>query len=570
MVASKRVAVILSLTDRFSSGFKKFQEATSTTEKETRRLQNRIKRFGADAKSAFENFALGSVKAVGAAGTALAALGVKTGLSEALDLEGYRQQLNTATKDTQKASQIMQNAVKLANKTPFEAGELVEAAAKFESMGMSADKWLTLTGDMAAATNKSFDQATEALIDAQTGELERLKEFGITKAMIADQAEKMFTDQQIINNQGQIVNQEKFNEALVALMKDKYTGGMEAQANTVRGAWSTVTGVTKSALATLVGMSFDGSLRSGSALEAIKNKVQELGAVFEKWQQDGTLDRFAKKFDETLQKIGNFAVPVLQKVGSGFKWVADNANWLLPVVAGVWSAFKAYTILNSAVNGFKLLAAGIGLVNGALRISPIFVIAAVIGGIIAILTALGVNWSSVFSTIQSWTQTAKDAFDKFTNFIQSFSLPQWIANLANTYLPKIRDGAQWALDKFKDLIGWLKNVSLPSWVTTLGSKISSGYNALKSAVSGHATGTTYFSGGLTHINEGGRGETVVLPSGTQIIPHDVAKKQPSAVAGGGDINVTVQIQGNVIGNGEFANYVGKVVAKQIVKVVKNR
>lgn len=569
-MASKRVAVILSLTDRFSSGFKKFQEATRTTEKETRRLQNQIKRFGADAKNAFTNFASSSVKAVGAAGAALAGLGAKTGLSEALDLEGYRQQLNTATKDTQKASQIMQYAVNLVNKTPFEAGELVEGAAKFEAMGMSANKWLTRTGDMAAATNKGFDQATEALIDAQTGELERLKEFGITKAMVADQAEKMFTDQQIINNQGQIVNQEKFNEALIALMEDKFSGGMEAQAETVRGAWSTVTGITKSALATLVGMSSDGSLRSGSALDYIKNKVKELGASFERWQQDGTLERFAQRFDQTLQTIGNFAVPILQKVGSGFKFVADNANWLLPIIAGVWSAFKAYSIINGAVNGFKLLAAGIGLVNGALTISPIFIIAATIGGIITLLTALGVNWSSVFGVVQSWTQKAKEKFDEFSSFIHSFSVPSWVSSLADTYLPKIENGAQWALDKFKSLIGWLNNVSLPSWVTSLGSKISSGYNALKSSVSGHATGTPYFSGGPTRINEGGRGETVVLPSGTQIIPHDVAIRQTSAAAGGGDINVTVQIQGNVIGNGDFANYVGKVVAKQIVKVVKNR
>ena len=47
----------------------------------------------------------------------------------------------------------------------------MEGAAKFETMGMAAQKWLPLAGDMAAATNKSFDQATEALIDAQNGEL---------------------------------------------------------------------------------------------------------------------------------------------------------------------------------------------------------------------------------------------------------------------------------------------------------------------------------------------------------------------------------------------------------------
>lgn len=152
------------------------------------------------------------VKLGTAAAGVVATLAAKTGFSEAVDLEGYRLQLETATKDTQKASEIMQYAINLANKTPFEGGELVEGASKFEAMGMAAQKWLPLAGDMAAATNKSFDQATEALIDAQNGELERLKEFGITKAKILEQGEKMFAGVQLVNNQGQIVNQEKFNE----------------------------------------------------------------------------------------------------------------------------------------------------------------------------------------------------------------------------------------------------------------------------------------------------------------------------------------------------------------------
>lgn len=567
-MASKTVGVILSVKDCFTSGFKKFKEEVNSTSRETRRAQNQIKRFGQDAKDAFSNFATNAVKSVSVAGAALAGLGIKTGLSEALDLEGYRQQLNTATKDTTKAAKIMTDAVNMANATPFEAGELVEAAAKFESMGMSANKWLTLTGDMAAATNKSFDQATEALIDAQTGELERLKKFGITKAMIGDQAEKMFTDQQVINNKGQIVNQEKFNEALIALMKDKYAGGMEAQANTVRGAWSTVTGVTKSALATLVGMSSDGSLRSGSALDTIKTKVQQLGETFERWQQDGTLDRFAKSFDAALQQIGQVVVPILDRVGSAFKWIADNANWLVPIVLGVWSAFKAYSIINGAITAFKLLAPAIGLVNGALKVSPIFLIAAAIGGIITILTALGINWTSVFETIKAVVEKVKEGFGQFMEKITSFQLPSWVTNLADTWLPRIKDGVQTVKDLFGSLMDRLGSFSLPSWVSSLGSKLSSGLNALKSAT-GHATGTSYFAGGVTRINEGGRGETVVLPSGTQIIPHDVAKKQPSPVSAG-NINVTVQIQGNVIGNSDFANYIGKVVSKQIVKVVKNR
>lgn len=64
---------------------------------------------------------------------------------------------------------------------------------------------------------------------------------------------------------------------------------------------------------------------------------------------------------------------------------------------------------------------------------------------------------------------------------------------------------------------------------------------------GHATGTPYFAGGLTRINEGGRGEIVTLPSGTQIIPHDVSEK----AVGGNSYVFNFTIQGNVIGNRQY-------------------
>ena len=177
-MANKVIHTILNLRDNMSGGLIKAAKHTKGVSKEMVRATRSVVQFKNKAVSAASGVAKSFAKLGTAAGGAVAALAAKTGFSEALDLEGYRLQLETATKDTQKASAIMSYAVTLANKTPFEGGELVEGAAKFESMGMAAKKWLPLAGDMAAATNKSFDQATEALIDAQNGELERLKEFG--------------------------------------------------------------------------------------------------------------------------------------------------------------------------------------------------------------------------------------------------------------------------------------------------------------------------------------------------------------------------------------------------------
>lgn len=74
-----------------------------------------------------------------------------------------------------------------AAKTPFSVRELTESFVKLANQGFkpTADQMRRL-GDVAAATGKQFDQLTEAIIDAQTGEFERLKEFGIRAAKEGD------------------------------------------------------------------------------------------------------------------------------------------------------------------------------------------------------------------------------------------------------------------------------------------------------------------------------------------------------------------------------------------------
>ena len=82
----------------------------------------------------------------------------------------------------------------------------------------------------------------------------------------------------------------------------------------------------------------------------------------------------------------------------------------------------------------------------------------------------------------------------------------------------------------------------------------------------HATGSSYFAGGLTRVNEGGRGEIINLPSGSQIIPHDVSKQ---AANGGITISMPITITGNVIGNEQYANYLGGVVVQKVLAAINN-
>ncbi|WP_144340820.1 hypothetical protein [Paenibacillus darwinianus] len=149
------------------------------------------------------------------------------------DMETYQNTLAVVLKSQEKAADTLKWASMFAANTPFEIPEIVAATTKMASYGMEAQKVLGITGDMASVMGKSLDQATEAIADAQTGELERLKEFGITKAMIEAQGAKMGAD--FINKSGQITDQQAFNAAMFSLMEERYKGGMELQSKTFKG-----------------------------------------------------------------------------------------------------------------------------------------------------------------------------------------------------------------------------------------------------------------------------------------------------------------------------------------------
>lgn len=80
----------------------------------------------------------------------------------------------------------------------------------------------------------------------------------------------------------------------------------------------------------------------------------------------------------------------------------------------------------------------------------------------------------------------------------------------------------------------------------------------------NATGTNYFEGGWTHVNENG-GEIMNLPNGTQIIPHDVSTK----MGGGYTINCPVTIQGNVISDNDFVNRIGETISNRVSLALNN-
>lgn len=537
-MSSKTISTILNLKDNMSSGFVKVSKNINNMSKDAQKASKQVANMANNFKKKADEMSSKALKFAAVGASIAGAFALKTGLSEALNLEGYKLQLETATKDTKKAADIMSYAIDLANKTPFEGGELVEAASKFEAMGLSAKKYLPLVGDMASATNKPVDQAVEAMIDAQTGELERLKEFGITKALITEKSNQMFRNQTVINNKGQIVDQKKFNQALEAIMTDRFKGGMEKQSNSIKGLWSTVTGVTKSSLANFVGMMNDGTIKQGSLLDKLKSKVKQLSDTFSKWQTDGTIQRASQSFSDAFTKIYN----IVSKVGNFILAHQKTFETFAVTIAGFMVAVKIALALKTAIMGLQVVWA---IFNGTLVLSPF---GWVVIGITALVTAgfaLWRNWGTVSNNLALFWDGTKAVF---------------------------ADGVNWCIDKinwFIEKINKLPFINLPT-ISNIGYRTSTDNGKTSLAVQksmdlgGNATGTQYWRGGRTKVNEHG-GEIIDLPSGSKVIPADKSKQLLSD----GKVIVYVTVQGNVIGNEEFADEVGGHVANKVLTVLQN-
>ena len=350
-----------------------------------KKLQNRV----ASSQKAFKNFANSTTKAIDGAivktakaGTALAvtvgSLAIGTGFSEAFNMEGYKMQLVTATKDTEKAGKLMANAVKFANSTPFETGEVVEATAKMEAYGISSEKWLADVADMAGATNKSIDQATEAMADAVMGEYERMKEFGIKKDQIIERAVKLSSKAIVAGKKGEAAKRAAIEQALQQIMQEKFKGGAEAQAKTFKGMWSTITGVTKSALAKIVGMNEDGTIRTGSLYEKLKEKMQLVIDVLNKWMEDGTIEKIAEQVTIAIEKM----IKAFIKVASFIIKYQDWIKTFLVFAGTFYAVVKAIQLYNAVMS---IAAIVTGLVS-----SPIFLIVAAITAVVAVAYKLGI------------------------------------------------------------------------------------------------------------------------------------------------------------------------------------
>lgn len=572
-MANKNVNILLKLTDKFTGPLKLSTKEIKNARAEVTRANNMISRWHKNSVAAFTKTA----KAASVAAASIGGIAIKTGLTEALDLEGYKMQLETATKDTKRAAEVMKYAINLANKTPFEGGELVAAASSLEMFGLKTERWLPTLGDAASAVNRDISEIQRGFVDAvTTGDFTSLRDtMSITKDMVDEYAKTNF-GKSFQNAKGQITDLTLLQDSLEGLMQSRFGGGMEKQATTIRGMFSTVTGVTKNALANILGMQNDGTVKAGSLLDSLREKVKLFADTLTRWQQDGTIDAISAKFSAAFEKIS-----------AAVDWAIDHFDTLSKVAGvgiGIWGSTS---VITGVVNHFKDFADAIGVLKkGFLAFKELGGLSVVLAPLRSAITAITTGAKALFGVLAANPIMAVIALitafvaavvyaynhsEKFRNFVNKL----W-ETVKNAF-SRIKDAAVTLKDAFVGAFQKIKEKIAPviDWIQTKIDKIKSAFDTVKGVLSSlgfgansgtsysigqKATGTPYFKGGLTSINEGGRGEIVNLPNGTQIIPHDVAKKSQ----GGASVVVNLTVQGNVIGNRAFMEQTGDYIVRKII------
>ena len=555
-MANRVINTILNLRDNMSGGLIRAARNTQGVSREMRSATRSVVAFKNKAVSALGSATKSFVKwgAASAGAVTAAFLAMDNATEEYRISQG---KLNTAYESSGYSAQTAATAYNEFYKilgdtdTATEASQLLSKLIQNEQ---DVTKWTRVAAGVSGTFGDSLP--IEGLIEANN----ETAKVGHVTGVLADALNWVGISEDQMNERLKATSSEaERNQILLETLTEAYSDAADAfyknnsqlvQSRQNEAALATVTAkvgsasaIAKNGLMQLFGVQQDGSIRAGSALAWLNDKADSLVSLFQQWNQDGTLNSLAQKFDQGLARGAELA-------SQAFRWLTENGDTIRRWIVGLGSALAMVKIVQfasgviQAVKTVSLFAKTAGMIVAA---NPIVL---AIGAAIAAGALLIANWDKV----KAWAVNIKD------QFMESFG--------------GIRDGIVGAFNAVKDTVG-----GFFSWIgdklTGLGESIANipGVGSVFSWImkrqfgvdlSSHATGTSFFAGGWTRVNEQG-GEIMRLPGGTQIIPHDISRQ----MVGGPSIAVYVTVQGNVIGNQAYAQELGDTIVQRILQALRN-
>ena len=297
----------------------------------------------------------------------------------------------------------------------------------------------------------------------------------------------------------------------------------------------------------------------GIVVLAIGALIGGIVALYKNW------DKFKAKVQELWAKLDNNplgkVLKFIIKFGNPIGAMINAFLFLKNVITENWETIKSFamTLWDNLVGAFNYVK------------DVILSVCDVVGGI---FTAI---WDGVVNALDK----LKEGFNKVTDFITGAFMSAW-DSLMNA-LDIILHPIETAKKAFSGLIDKLKfwnstpvddkTINITEKTTKTTDSISGSNKTGSSTTSGvknprHALGTTYFKGGITGINEGGRNETAILPAGTKILSHEESKTLEKKSSNKG-ITVNITVSGNFIGEKEHMEKYGEYTAQKILATLGN-
>lgn len=498
--------------------------------------------------------------AMGKLNTAYEAAGysAQTATQAYRDFYGILGDTDTATEASQLLAKLVKNEQDVSTWTRIAAGVsgtfgdslpvegLIEAANETAKVG-------TVTGQLSDALNWAGimeDDFNEKLA-ACGSESERNKLIMDTLAQTYEGAADAF-----YRNNEQLVRSRQ-NQAIMADITAKL---------------GTASATAKNGVMQLLGAQADGSIRAGSALEWLNEKATQ----FSDWVAGLDMGTLSAQFD---QQFGG----AIETAGNALQWCKENGDLLiggLKLLAGAFVAVKVVTFTSSLISAGQTIGGFISTIaamttattaqtaatgsatiaqtglNAALAANPIGVVVLAIAALVAIGVALYRNWDTVKEKCGELWAAVKERFN---------GIKDSIVGAFNSAKDAVGSFFSWIGDKLSWLDNKVESIPILGSVYKGGKALVGGAaDLIGGLIGGNALGTSYWKGGLTRVGERG-GEILNLPSGTQIIPHDVSKR----VAGGQTVQVYVTVQGNIIGNRQYADELGETIVQRILRALDN-
>ena len=189
--------------------------------------------------------------------------------------------------------------------------------------------------------------------------------------------------------------------------------------------------------------------------------------------------------------------------------------------------------------------------------------------VMAVIAYVAYLYEDFIETFSPIVDAVSQIFNGITDFIVGVFTGNWdqawsgVTEIFKGYFDLVKSIAGGVIDWVTEKLNWIGD-KIAAIKETAGNVIAkvTGNNE-----NHNATGTQYWQGGQTYVNENNRGELINLPNGSQIIPHDESMRQLANKQGG--VVVNVNIDGNVIGNEQFLDQCGKFVTEKVIWAMNN-